>query len=161
MKRTRWVLERCALSKAKIPLVTDGTFQTLQTIAFHAFLRERSPAPFLVVCPLSVLHNWAAEFNKFAPDVRAPCASSRGQCSLYCGYQCYQIPVVVYHGSPEEREELRHTKMVIPEANRAKWWLGDTPAVKRPTKGKGKVNGKAKAAPAPKKAPAKKAAKKK
>lgn len=43
--------------------------QTLQTIAFHAYLRERSPAPFLVVCPLSVLNNWSEEFKKFAPDV--------------------------------------------------------------------------------------------
>ncbi len=42
--------------------------QTLQTIAFHAYLRERSPAPFLVVCPLSVLNNWADEFKKFAPE---------------------------------------------------------------------------------------------
>jgi hypothetical protein len=43
--------------------------QTLQTIAFSAFYRERSFKPFLVVCPLSVLHNWADELQKFAPDV--------------------------------------------------------------------------------------------
>ena len=45
--------------------------QTLQTIAFSAWLRERSPAPFMVVCPLSVLHNWASEYQRFAPEVRA------------------------------------------------------------------------------------------
>lgn len=44
--------------------------QTLQAIAFSAHLREvRFPQPFLVVCPLSVLHNWADEYRKFAPDV--------------------------------------------------------------------------------------------
>ncbi|KAI0804694.1 SNF2 family N-terminal domain-containing protein [Irpex lacteus] len=79
-----------------------GLGKTLQTIAFHAYLRERSPAPFLVVCPLSVLNNWADEFKKFAPE----------------------IPVCIYHGSREERAELRRTQMVIPQADRAKYWKG-------------------------------------
>jgi ATP-dependent DNA helicase len=48
-----------------------GLGKTLQTIAFSAYLRERQNfKPFLVVCPLSVLHNWADEYKKFAPDVR-------------------------------------------------------------------------------------------
>ncbi|KAI0338740.1 hypothetical protein BDW22DRAFT_1362441 [Trametopsis cervina] len=79
-----------------------GLGKTLQTIAFHAFLRERSPAPFLVVCPLSVLNNWADEFQKFAPD----------------------IPVCMYHGTREERAELRRTQMVVPPADRKKFWFG-------------------------------------
>ncbi|KAI0084539.1 SNF2 family N-terminal domain-containing protein [Irpex rosettiformis] len=103
-----------------------GLGKTLQTIAFHAYLRERSPAPFLVVCPLSVLNNWADEFKKFAPE----------------------IPVCIYHGSPEERAEIRRTQMVVPTADRAKWWKGaDISAasaskarkkLKRPLKAKGK-----------------------
>ena len=46
--------------------------QTLQTIAFSAYLREQdslNARPFLVVCPLSVLHNWVDEYAKFAPEV--------------------------------------------------------------------------------------------
>jgi ATP-dependent DNA helicase len=44
--------------------------QTLQTIAFCAYLREsKNFRPFLIVCPLSVLHNWVDEFDKFAPTV--------------------------------------------------------------------------------------------
>ncbi|KAH9943620.1 SNF2 family N-terminal domain-containing protein [Amylocystis lapponica] len=70
-----------------------GLGKTLQTIAFHAWLRERSPAPFMVVCPLSVLNNWVEEFTRFAPD----------------------IPVCMYHGTPEERAELRRTNMVFSE----------------------------------------------
>ncbi|KAJ3534847.1 hypothetical protein NM688_g7068 [Phlebia brevispora] len=46
-----------------------GLGKTIQTIAFNAFLRERTAAPFLIVCPLSVLTNWASEFHKFAPEV--------------------------------------------------------------------------------------------
>lgn len=72
-----------------------GLGKTLQTIAFHAFLRGRTVAPFLVVCPLSVLNNWVEEFRKFAPD----------------------IPVVMYHGTPDERAEIRRTEMVLSETD--------------------------------------------
>ncbi|KAJ7743635.1 SNF2 family N-terminal domain-containing protein [Mycena metata] len=67
-----------------------GLGKTLQTIAFCAHLRHerRSTRPFLVVCPLSVLHNWVEEFKRFAP----------------------KIPVVLYHGTPAERAEMRRTK---------------------------------------------------
>ncbi|KAJ3896923.1 SNF2 family DNA-dependent ATPase [Lentinula edodes] len=59
---------------------------TLQTIAFSAHLRELGVAmPFLIVCPLSVLHNWIDEYAKFAPE----------------------IPVCMYHGTPAERATLR------------------------------------------------------
>jgi SNF2 family DNA or RNA helicase len=44
-----------------------GLGKTLQTIIC---LREHHISkPFLVVCPLSVLHNWVDEYAKFAPDV--------------------------------------------------------------------------------------------
>ncbi|KAJ3500140.1 hypothetical protein NLJ89_g9922 [Agrocybe chaxingu] len=70
-----------------------GLGKTLQTIAFSAYLKEHGNLkPFLVVCPLSVLHNWYDEYKKFAPE----------------------IPVVIYHGTPEERAELRRTVMALP-----------------------------------------------
>ncbi|KAJ3925602.1 MAG: SNF2-family ATP dependent chromatin remodeling factor snf21 [Lentinula lateritia] len=63
-----------------------GLGKTLQTIAFSAHLRELGVAmPFLIVCPLSVLHNWIDEYAKFAPE----------------------IPVCMYHGTPAERATLR------------------------------------------------------
>ncbi|KAH9970340.1 SNF2 family N-terminal domain-containing protein [Russula compacta] len=66
-----------------------GLGKTIQTIAFIAYLRVRVEAPFLIVCPLSVLHNWKDEFKRFAP----------------------MIPICMYHGTPEERAELRRTVM--------------------------------------------------
>ncbi|GLB42625.1 putative SNF2 family N-terminal domain [Lyophyllum shimeji] len=70
-----------------------GLGKTLQTIAFAAYLREHhNTTPFLVVCPLSVMHNWMDEFQKFAPS----------------------IPVCMYHGTPAERAELRRTVMALP-----------------------------------------------
>ncbi|KAF5351509.1 hypothetical protein D9758_007190 [Tetrapyrgos nigripes] len=70
-----------------------GLGKTLQTIAFTAHLRDINfTQPILIVCPLSVLHNWVEEYDKFAPT----------------------IPVCMYHGAPEYREELRRTIMRPP-----------------------------------------------
>ncbi|TGJ64355.1 hypothetical protein EYR41_010416 [Orbilia oligospora] len=67
-----------------------GLGKTLQTISLFAFLREMHVyGPFLVAAPLSTLANWVDEFAKFTPD----------------------IPVVLYHGNPQERENLRNTKL--------------------------------------------------
>ncbi|KAF8329832.1 uncharacterized protein EI90DRAFT_2973500 [Cantharellus anzutake] len=67
-----------------------GLGKTIQTIAFIAHLKARYiQGPIMVVAPLSVLHNWEAEFTRFAPA----------------------IPTCVYHGSPEERARLREEVM--------------------------------------------------
>lgn len=69
------------------------TTQTLQTISFLSHLRSKGTwGPFLIVCPLSVLHNWISEFEKFAPS----------------------IPVLQYHGTPDERAEMRATRLQAP-----------------------------------------------
>ncbi|KAH9051384.1 SNF2-family ATP dependent chromatin remodeling factor snf21 [Lactarius deliciosus] len=85
-----------------------GLGKTIQTIAFIAYLRVRVEAPFLVVCPLSVLHNWIDEFTRFAPE----------------------IPVCMYHGSPDERAELRRTSMALSQNHET------LPKKKQPTRTK-------------------------
>ncbi|KAJ1912899.1 putative ATPase [Mycoemilia scoparia] len=63
-----------------------GLGKTIQTISFLTYLRERGVwGPFLIVCPLSTLANWVSEFMRFVPTV----------------------PVLLYHGNPEERTFLR------------------------------------------------------
>lgn len=70
-----------------------GLGKTIQTISFLAFLREKGiNGPFLVAAPLSTTSNWVAEFKKWTPD----------------------IPVVLYHGSKQEREEIRRKKLKNP-----------------------------------------------
>ena len=60
----------CCLRDGLKILINVLRQQTLQTIAFSAYLREQDNVrPFLVVCPLSVLHNWVDEYAKFAPEV--------------------------------------------------------------------------------------------
>ncbi|KAI9826254.1 MAG: hypothetical protein M1826_006676 [Phylliscum demangeonii] len=70
-----------------------GLGKTVQTIAFLAFLRSKKTyGPFLIAAPLSTLGNWVDEFHRWTPD----------------------IPVLLYHGTKPEREELRQTRLVAP-----------------------------------------------
>jgi ATP-dependent DNA helicase len=60
--------------------------KTVQTIALIALLREQEEylGPHLIIAPLSTLSNWMAEFEKWTPS----------------------IPVTMFHGKPEEREQI-------------------------------------------------------
>ncbi len=63
-----------------------GLGKTIQSIAMLAHLRSQNVnGAFLVVGPLSTLHNWHNEFKKWTPSMKS----------------------VVYHGSKEERTQLR------------------------------------------------------
>lgn len=57
-----------------------------------ALLREQESyyGPHLIIAPLSTLSNWKDEFNKWTPD----------------------IPFVLYHGTPEERQDAYRTKIM-------------------------------------------------
>lgn len=70
-----------------------GLGKTIQTISFLAFLREQKVwGPFLIAAPLSTTSNWVEEFRKWTPD----------------------IPVILYHGSKPEREEIRRKRLKRP-----------------------------------------------
>ena len=68
-----------------------GLGKTVQTIAFLCHIRSKGiVGPFMVLGPLSTLSNWVAEFERWAPD----------------------FPVILYHGSKEERSILRSRHML-------------------------------------------------
>ncbi|KAF2817411.1 uncharacterized protein BDZ99DRAFT_373440 [Mytilinidion resinicola] len=70
-----------------------GLGKTIQTIAFLAHLREKkSYGPFLIAAPLSTTSNWVEEFSKWTPSV----------------------PVVLYHGTKQERQKIRTQKFKHP-----------------------------------------------
>jgi superfamily II DNA or RNA helicase len=55
-----------------------GLGKTVQALVWLLWLRERTPdlGPALVVCPASVVHNWAREAEKFAPALRVALLTS-------------------------------------------------------------------------------------
>ncbi|XP_060086323.1 chromodomain-helicase-DNA-binding protein 1-like [Ylistrum balloti] len=52
-----------------------GLGKTCQTIAFLAYIDSRAKKwrPNLIICPRSILENWAAELKRFAPDMKVKC----------------------------------------------------------------------------------------
>jgi ATP-dependent DNA helicase len=72
-----------------------GLGKTVQTIGFLSHLRSKGVfGPFLIVGPLSTLPNWVAEVQRWTPS----------------------IPVVLYHGSKDERAAVRAEQMGSPRA---------------------------------------------
>ena len=65
-----WMLDLCSLGLGGVLADDMGLGKTVQVIAMHLCRSvEGDGAPLLVVCPTSVLGNWAREFARFAPDV--------------------------------------------------------------------------------------------
>ncbi|ODM17879.1 hypothetical protein SI65_06667 [Aspergillus cristatus] len=84
-----------------------GLGKTLQTLSLFQYLKENTTpqAPFLVVCPLSVIDGWISEAAKWTPD----------------------LEVLKYHGSQEERVKIKAgvlaflwTYIVLDEGHRIK-----------------------------------------
>jgi ATP-dependent DNA helicase len=86
-----WMYEICAQGMSGILADEMGLGKTVQTISLIALLRESYNylGPHLIIAPLSTLSNWIQEFHKWTPSV----------------------PIILYHGSPKEREELRKTRI--------------------------------------------------
>ncbi|KAH8425458.1 putative nucleosome remodeling complex ATPase subunit (Snf2h) [Aspergillus melleus] len=68
-----------------------GLGKTIQTLALFQHVKEQAdlmspePAPFLVVCPLSVMKTWLTEIRKWTPG----------------------LTVIKFHGTAEEREKIK------------------------------------------------------
>jgi len=69
-----------------------GLGKTLQAISLIAFFKENNiSGPFLVAAPLSTVRNWIEEFKFWTPTINT----------------------IMYHGSKDEREEMRRKRMRI------------------------------------------------
>ncbi|KAK2744175.1 hypothetical protein FQN57_004435 [Myotisia sp. PD_48] len=69
-----------------------GLGKTIQAISLIAFFKEHNiPGPFLIASPLSTVSNWVNEFARWTPSIKT----------------------VLYHGSKDQRSEIRklHMKM--------------------------------------------------
>ncbi|KAK3688224.1 SNF2 family N-terminal domain-containing protein [Podospora appendiculata] len=86
-----WMYEICLQGMSGILADEMGLGKTIQTISLIALLREQENylGPHLIIAPLSTLSNWLDEFHHWVPS----------------------IPVVMYHGTPQERNEIFKTKI--------------------------------------------------
>jgi len=81
-----WMIEIAEQGLSGVLADEMGLGKTIQTIAFIAAMREEQLfGPHIIVAPLSTLSNWMEEFKKWTPS----------------------IPVLLYHGTPTERRDIR------------------------------------------------------
>ncbi|KAM3486722.1 hypothetical protein MY8738_000216 [Beauveria namnaoensis] len=87
-----WMYEICSQGMSGILADEMGLGKTIQTIALIALLREQENylGPHLIVAPLSTLSNWMDEFGNWAPS----------------------IPVIMYHGTREQRQQIFSSKIM-------------------------------------------------
>ncbi|KAJ9655098.1 putative ATPase [Neophaeococcomyces mojaviensis] len=85
--KTLWMNGLCGILADEM-----GLGKTVQAISLIAFFKENNiSGPFLIAAPLSTVRNWIEEFKRWTPEINT----------------------VLYHGSKEERAEIRrkHMKM--------------------------------------------------
>lgn len=98
IKGVKWLISLWSNGLNGILADQMGLGKTIQTIGFLSHLRTKGiNGPFLIVGPLSTLSNWMNEFKKFCPN----------------------FETVLYHGSKEQRNHLRTTRMPIMGASDA------------------------------------------
>ena len=86
----QWLLKLYENGLSGILADEMGLGKTIQVIAFLAYLRQMNvQGPFLIAGPLATIPNWINEFKKWLPS----------------------CPVIMYHGSIAERQNLRKTRM--------------------------------------------------
>ncbi|MEO6629460.1 MAG: DEAD/DEAH box helicase [Aquihabitans sp.] len=85
-----WLCEMAELGLGGVLADDMGLGKTVQFLALH-LARGTQGGPTLVVCPVSVLGNWAREAARFAPEV----------------------PVIRYHGTDRSLEDLPKNAIVL------------------------------------------------
>ncbi|ROW05285.1 hypothetical protein VSDG_00492 [Cytospora chrysosperma] len=90
-KKARELDDLLKQSTAFAEILTKKTEVLGRMIGIIGLLREQENylGPHIIIAPLSTLSNWVNEFRKWAPT----------------------IPVIMYHGKPDERKVLRDTKL--------------------------------------------------
>ena len=90
LKGVKWMISLYQNGLNGILADQMGLGKTVQTIGFLSHLRSKGIlGPYLVIGPLSTLSNWVSEFKRWTPS----------------------IPVILYHGTKQERAEKRMEHM--------------------------------------------------
>ncbi|WP_054752593.1 SNF2-related protein [Piscibacillus salipiscarius] len=104
-----------------------GLGKTLQSIAFLLSQREKYPdsMPALVVSPASLVYNWQAEFEKFAPTMQVQIISGTAGERKQLLEQLQDVDVLItsyplLRQDSEQYEELQFSTLILDEAQAIK-----------------------------------------
>ncbi|MGV3663932.1 MAG: SNF2-related protein, partial [Prosthecobacter sp.] len=82
MEGVTWMTTQVLRGRGGVLADEMGLGKTVQSIALSLFIKKRenlTGEPILVVCPKSLLGNWQAEFERFAPDLRVLLVQGSGR----------------------------------------------------------------------------------
>ncbi|MEJ0090486.1 MAG: SNF2-related protein [Limisphaerales bacterium] len=102
-----------------------GLGKTLQTLAFLRFVRQAKTgiAPMLIICPTSLVFNWAAEVKKFTPELKILALHGPDRHERFAEIAASDIVVTSYaliRRDAEKYRELEFDTVVLDEAQHIK-----------------------------------------
>ena len=102
-----------------------GLGKTLQTLAFLRFVREKQPGagPMLIVCPTSLVFNWAAEAKKFTPELKVLTLHGPERHAAFAQIEQSDLVITSYtlvRRDAERYRELEFDTVVLDEAQHIK-----------------------------------------
>lgn len=99
MEGVCWMTSQVLRGRGGVLADEMGLGKTVQSIALTLFLKRQqsgSPAPVLVVCPKSLLGNWQAEFERFAPDLKVLQVQGSGREKLLNSLAAHDVILTSY-----------------------------------------------------------------
>lgn len=114
-----WMADLCRAGLGGILADDMGLGKTIQVIALHLVLQSGASRrrPMLVVCPTSLVGNWAREIGRFAPDV--PVRRFTGPDRSLADIAPNEIVLVTYGVMRQSAEELAEHEWSVVVADEA------------------------------------------
>ena len=99
MEGVCWMTSRVLRGRGGILADEMGLGKTVQSIALTLFLKQRKGSqsgPVLVVCPKSLLGNWQAEFERFAPTLKVLQVQGSGREKAFASINVHDVVLTSY-----------------------------------------------------------------
>ena len=95
----QWMNTLCDMGFGGVLADEMGLGKSVQTISFLSSRLEeiRDSKPCIIVCPASLVFNWASEFKRFAPHIKAvTCVGSKAERMRIRGARNYDVLITSY-----------------------------------------------------------------
>lgn len=114
-----WLYERCELENAALLADDMGLGKTLQTLSLLS-LRKQDGKPSLVVCPTSLLGNWADEAAKWTPELKVQVMHGPHRKEYFAKLVDYDVLITSYALVARDLEQYQNCEinlLVLDEAS--------------------------------------------
>lgn len=122
MEGVCWMTTQILRGRGGVLADEMGLGKTVQSIALARYLKQQKPdaGPVLVVCPKSLLGNWQAEFERFAPDLKVLLVQGSGREKALNQISAHDVILSSYQlvvRDVEHYQKLRFGLILLDEAS--------------------------------------------